>query len=77
MPQEGGETLGDDQGDPLGSGALTSCVVEVQGHLLVAHSHTSRVLLKHRRGIVLCERSRVDPLRDVKADQTDPSPTTV
>lgn len=52
-PKKAGETLGDGQGDPLGSGALTSCVVEVQGHLLVAHCHTSRVLLKHRRGIVL------------------------
>lgn len=32
---------------------LPSRVVEVQGHFLVAHCHTSRVLLKHRWGIVL------------------------
>lgn len=56
MPPEGRGNLGDDHRDPLGSGALTSRVVEIQGHLLVAHCHTSRVLLKHRRGIVLWER---------------------
>lgn len=50
---EGRGNLGDDHRDPLGFGALTGCVVEVQGHLLVTHCHTSRVLLKHRRGIVL------------------------
>lgn len=50
MPQKVGETLGMTTGTLW---ALTGCVVEVQGHLLVTHCHTSRVLLKHRRGIVL------------------------
>lgn len=50
-----------DPRDPGGAGALTGCVVEIQGHLLAANGHTGRVLLEHRRGIVLRERGSVGP----------------
>lgn len=45
--------------DPRCAGALTRGIVQVQGHLLAAHSHAGRVFLEHRWGVVLSERGRL------------------
>lgn len=58
----------------LGSlGALTSGVVEVQGHFLAAHHHAGRVLLEHGGGVVLSRGVEV-VLSDVEGRH--PPPTT-
>lgn len=45
-----------DTRDPRRAGALTSGIIQVQGHLLAAHIHSGRVLLEHGWGVVLSEK---------------------
>lgn len=52
----GGEPPG--HPDPRRAGALTGGVVEVQGHLLVAHRDAGRVLLEHGWGVLLSEKGQ-------------------